>query len=163
MTSYRREFAGPSVCTTNTVSCVAHYKDDIDKPWVSMEGMNFSLRLHPKSTMTLEDLAKLIEDFLNSLFASNNSSLQLPATQQLRVVQKVDVKVQVCLIKSLVFRGESMARAQFATLQAVDYLRDQEPFNVVYEVTSSFVGTRTVSGVFCCCFGRGHGQDRAGS
>ena len=56
-----------------------------------------------------------------------------------------------------------MARAQFATLQAVDYLRDQEPFNVVYEVTSSFVGTRTVSGVFCCCFGRGRGQDRADS
>ena len=136
MTSYRREFAGPSTRITNTISCVPHYKDDIDKPWVSMEGMmNLSLRLHPKSTMTLEDLAKLIEDFLHSLFA-NNSSLQ--ARQQFGVIQKVDVKVQVCL-KSLAFHGESMARAQFATLQAMDYLQDQEPFNVVYELTSSSV------------------------
>ena len=61
---------------SHTVTCTPHFKNDADRPWITQEGVGIiSISLHPKSDITLEDAAKLIENF-----ASRQVSDQL-ATQ----------------------------------------------------------------------------------
>jgi hypothetical protein len=139
-----------------TVSCTPHYKDDVDKPWCSREGiLNIALFLSPKSTMSLEDLAKMIEEFLHTIHTDSGiQANQLQGAFQINVNMKYEMN-----ILSMIFQGESMPRsAQMSTLQAKTFLRDEEPFSVVYELRMS--GTTTTDVVrrgfwqnCCpCCF-----------
>ena len=154
MTSFTRQFLGPSGQQKSTISCTPHYKDDIDKPWVNMEGMlNFSIWLGPKSTMTLENVATLIQEFLHSLFS--NQTIQTPPPSWTRAIDRTTKINMEITIQSMSFRGESTPRAQMATLEATDYLHDQEPFNVSYELAYSIVRTtvenRSRLCFPCCC------------
>lgn len=139
MAIYRSHHALPETRTNMTVSCTPHYKDDVEKPWCNREGIiNIALFLSPKSTMSLEDLAKMIEEFLHTIHTDSSTSTQ---TNQGAFQTNMNVKYQVN-VRSMVFQGESMPRsAQMSTLQAKTFLRDQEPFSVVYEL--SFSGTAT--------------------
>ena len=146
-----------------SISCTPHYKDDVDKPWYSREGLvNLSVWLSPKSTMSLEDLAKMIEDFLHTVHT--DSSVQSTTQQTFQI--SMDIRFQVN-IQSMSFQGENIPRAQMSTLQAKVFLRDQEPFNVTYEVSSSGTTTTTretrgvLQSFFPCCFStsdRNHGD-----
>ena len=84
--------------------------------------------------MSLEDLAKVIEGYLHTVHADSG----MQANQgRFQTNVKYDIN-----IRSMVFQGESMPRStQMSTLQAKTFLRDQEPFNVVYELRIS--GTTT--------------------
>lgn len=154
MAIYRARGAVPELRTSMTVSCTPHYKDDVDKPWCSREGViNIALFLSPKSTMSLEDVAKMIEEFLHTIHT--DSGMQVT---QLTFQTNVSVKYEMN-IQSMIFQGESMPRsAQMSTLQAKTFLRDQEPFSVVYELRMSGTTTTDVQrrGFFqsCCpcCF-----------
>ena len=154
MAIYRAHHALPEARTSTTVSCTPHYKDDVDKPWCSQVGMmNVAIFLSPKSTMSLEDLAKMIEGFLHTVHADSG----MQANQgmfQTNVSVKYDIN-----IRSMVFQGESMPRsAQMSTLQAKTFLRDQEPFNVVYELgisgttTTDFERRGVLQSCCPCCF-----------
>ena len=139
MAIYRTHGAAPELRTSMTVSCTPHYKDDVDKPWCSREGViNIALFLSPKSTMSLEDLAKMIEEFLHTIHT--DSGMQVTQlTLQTNVSTKYEMNIQ-----SMIFQGESMPRsAQMSTLQAKTFLRDQEPFSVVYELRMSTYRTTT--------------------
>ena len=152
-TQFSRQFAGPTAQLKSTVSCIPHYKDDVDKPWVNMGGMmNLSVWLHPKSTMTLEEVTQLIEGFLRSLYS--NQTVQAQQRFGISTTSETNMKPTIL---SMSFRGETTARAQMATLNATDYLHDQEPFNLSYELALSVVQTvsqRRVTGFCfpCCCF-----------
>ena len=137
MAIYRAHHALPETRTSMTVSCTPHYKDDVDTPWCNREGMlNIVLFLSPKSTMSLEDLAKMIEEFLRTIHADGSIQANHGTFQ-------TNLSVQYYVnILSMVFQGESMPRStQMSTLQAKTFLRDQEPFSVVYELR--FSGTTT--------------------
>ena len=139
MATYRSHHALPETRTTMTVSCTPHYKDDVDKPWCTREGiLNITLFLSPKSTMSLEDLAKLIEEFLHTIHADSAMGNRGPhGTFQTNTNVKYEMYIQ-----NMIFQGESMPRsAQMSTLQAKTFLRDQEPFSVVYELRFSVIAT----------------------
>ena len=54
-----------SVTGSATVTCTPHFKNDAERPWITQEGVGIiSISLHPKSEITLEEVAKLIENLL---------------------------------------------------------------------------------------------------
>ena len=154
MAIYRSHGVLPEARTSMNMSCTPHYKDDVDKPWCNREGMlNIALFLSPKSTMSLEDLAKMIEEFLHTIHADSGIQSHHGAFQT-----NLSVKYQVN-IQSMVFQGERMPRSeQMSTLQAKTFLRDQEPFSVVYELrwsgttTTDFERRGFLQSCCPCCF-----------
>ena len=46
-----------------TITCTPHIKEDAERPWITQEGDGqISVWMHPKSSMTLEEVAKLVEN-----------------------------------------------------------------------------------------------------
>ena len=127
---------------SHTVTCTPHFKNDADRPWITQEGVGIiSISLHPKSDITLEDVAKLIENF-----ASRQVSDQL-ATQP-GAAQTMNIQFR-STVYNMTFRGEIIQRAQMVNHRAIDYMRDGEPFNLLY----NFTNTSTVNPwmLFCPC------------
>ena len=87
----------------------------------------FSIWLSHTSGMTLEDAAKLLETF-----ASEQQLLH--DTAQSSVMANVNYQSEGVL-SSMIFRGEKIQRSQMADCSAKDYMREGEPFNVVFTQT----------------------------
>ena len=112
---------------SHTVTCTPHFKNDADRPWITQEGVGIiSISLHPKSDITLENVAKLIENF---------ASRQVTATQQ-EAIQAMHIQFRKT-VYNMTFRGEIIQRAQMVNYRAVDYMRDGEPFNLLYNFTAT--------------------------
>ena len=126
-----------------TFSCTPHYKEDADKPWVTLESeLAFSIWLSPKSSMTLEDAAKLIENF-----AAGQVSRQLALRDD--PVVNYNYQGVVC---SMTFQGQDIQRTQMTNCSAKDYMREGEPFNLIFTQTYRATVNRMV--LFCpCCAG----------
>ena len=124
-----------------TVTCTPHFKNDAERPWITQEGVGIiSISLHPKSEITLEDVAKLIENF------SSRQVADQVATQP-TITQTVNFQFR-STVYNMTFRGEIIQRAQMVTYRAVDYMRDGEPFNLLY----NFTNTSTLKpGMLPCC------------
>ena len=124
-----------------TVSCTPHFKNDAERPWITQEGVGIiSISLHPKSEITLEEVAKLIENF------SSRQVADQVATQP-TITQTVNFQFR-STVYNMTFRGEIIQRAQMVTYRAVDYMRDGEPFNLLYK----FTNTSTLKpGMLPCC------------
>ncbi len=104
------------------------YKDDADHPWVTKQGaITISVWMSPRTTMTLEDVALLIEQF-----AANTISQQLKLQSAANPVANATNKNLNYQgeINSMTFRGQIIERAQMATYPATEYLRDGEKFNL---------------------------------
>jgi len=129
---------------SHPVTCTPRYKYDADRPWITQEGVGIiSLSLHPNSEMTLEDVARLVENFASGQVA-DQLALQPMATQ----AANVRFHGTIC---NMTFRRETIQRAQMLKYRAVDYIQDGEPFNLLYKFTT----TSTVKPwiLFCpCCF-----------
>ncbi len=104
------------------------YKDDADHPWVTREGViQISVWMNPRTTMTLEDVAQLIEQY-----AANTVSQQLNQQAATNVMVKAaskNINYQG-QISSMTFRGQVIERVQMATYPATEYMRDGENFNL---------------------------------
>ena len=108
--------------TSVTYSCTPHYKEDADKPWVTLESeLAYSIWLSPKSSMTLEDVAKLIESFVTGQIS-----------QQLAHKDPVVNYNYEGVVRSMIFRGQDIQRTQMANYSVKDYVREGEPFNLVF-------------------------------
>ena len=92
-----------------TVTCTPHFKNDAERPWITQEGVGIiSISLHPNSEITLEEVAKLIENF-----ASRQVADQI-ATQP-TVTQTMNVQFR-STVYNMTFRGEIIQRAQMVKL-----------------------------------------------
>ena len=58
------------------------------------------------------------------------------------------------VVDSMTFRGESIARAEMASVRAVDYMRDDEPFSIIYRV----IPRVTLMGLVCPCCVKGRNE-----
>ena len=113
-----------------TYSCTPHYKEDADKPWVTLESqLAFSIWLSPKSSMTLEDAAKLIESF-----AAGQVSQQLAQTAAHRPYVHANLDYQG-VVYIMTFRGRNIQRSQMTNCSVKDYMREGEPFNLIFTQT----------------------------
>ncbi len=122
-----------------TVTCTPHFKQDADRAWVTQEGAGIlSLWMNPNSDMTLEDIAKLIEQFGEKQVAD-----QLAAQPSSRLVNVNFTNS----IHNATIRGETFQRAQFVNYHAKEYLHDGEPFNLLY----AFATTVPVWLYLCPC------------
>ena len=105
--------------TNAFVTCTPLYKVDATNPWVTQEGpWILSLSLSPNSDMTLEDAAKLIENF--------------PATQ----VSSQPFPQPRYTVRNMTFRGQVIHHEQFVYYRAVDYMHDGESFNLLLHISS---------------------------
>ena len=127
-----------------TVTCTPHFKNDAERPWITQEGVGIiSISLHPKSEITLEDVAKLIENFASRQVADRLAT-------QPTVTQIMNVQFRRT-VYNMTFRGEIIQRAQMVNYRAVDYMYDGEPFNLLYNFTNG-IGIKPQV-LFCpCCF-----------
>ena len=131
--------------TSVTYSCTPHYKEDADKPWVTLESeLAYSIWLSPKSSMTLEDVAKLIESFVTGQIS-----------QQLAHKDPVVNYNYEGVVRSMIFRGQDIQRTQMANYSVKDYVREGEPFNLVFAQTfrakfNPLVFLCPCYGVLCC-------------
>ena len=133
-----------SVTETHTVTCTPHFKIDAERPWITQEGVGIiSISLHPKSEITLEDVAKLIENF------SSRQVADRLATQPI-LTQAMNVQFRHT-VDDITIRGEIIQRAQMVNYRAVDYLYDGEPFNLsfVYNFTNGLAAKPQM--LFCPC------------
>ena len=127
---------------SHTVTCTPRYKYDADRPWITQEGVGIiSLSLHPKSEMTLEDVARLIENF-----ASGQVADQLASQPMATRATNIRLRSTIC---NMTFRRETIQRAQMLNYRAVDYMQDGEPFNLLYTFTTT--STITPWMLFCPC------------
>ena len=134
-----------------TFSVTPHYKDDADQPWVTLEGkVAMSVWLSPKTNMTLEDVAKLIESF-----AADQVSQQLThSAAQSRLnagVAGINYRGEVY---SMTFRGQNIMRSQMLNFPAKDHLREGEPFNMIFTQTFGSSGANmdaVILANFCPC------------
>ena len=97
----------------------------------------FSIWLSPKSSMTLEDAAKLIENF-----AAGQVSRQLALRDD--PVVNYNYQGVVC---SMTFQGQDIQRTQMTNCSAKDYMREGEPFNLIFTQTYRATVNRMV--LFC--------------
>ena len=136
-----------SVTETHTVTCTPHFKIDAESPWITQEGVGIiSISLHPKSEITLEDVAKLIENF------SSRQVADRLATQPI-LTQAMNVQIRHT-VDDITIRGEIIQRAQMVNYRAVDYLYDGEPFNLLYNFTTGIAVKPQIFFCSCCilCF-----------
>ncbi len=120
------------------LSAIPRFKEDAQQPWVTKEGLyQFSIWMHPKNTMTLEDVARLIEQY-----AANKTAQQL---QQQATVNPIagaasNNTTYTGVVNSMTFRGQVIDRSQLFNYAAVDYMKEGENF--------SFMATQTFK--ICC-------------
>ena len=136
--------------TTVTFSVTPHYKDDADQPWITLESqLAISVWLSPKTNMTLEDVAKLIESF-----AADQVSQQLTystsATQNPFAAGAASVNYRG-EVYSMTFRGQNIMRSQMLNFSAKDHLREGEPFNMIFTQTFGSLDSDTFLALLCPC------------
>lgn len=96
--------------TTQTLSCTAQFKKDAEKPWVTSDSpIKLRYWFNPDTGLTLEDVAASIEDFARSTYRANGQVL------------------------SFTIRGQTYSKETMANFKAADYLKDGEPFNLMYK------------------------------
>ena len=111
------------------LTCTPHFKADADQPWVTMDSViALSLWMSPKTPMTLEDVAQLIENFAATLVQH-----QLAGQPNARVLSSM-VKFRGSVL-SMTFRQQTIQRAQMASLAANDYIHEGENFNFLLNQT----------------------------
>ena len=116
-------------------TCTPHFKQDAQTAWITQDGeFKLCIWLHPQSSITLEDAARLIDEYVMSRLRQGPGGHLTPD-------QVVD---------SMTFRGQSIARAQMASYRAVDYMRDDEPFSLFYRI----IPRVSPMGILCPCFVR---------
>ena len=114
----------------NTVTCTPRYKDDAHQPWVVQEGVGIiSVWMSPNTSLKLEDIAQLIENFAAS-----------------QVNQKVVYYNGT--VQNMTIRGQTILRAQMTDYFAKDYMRDGETFNLRFTI-STYPKPWLI---FCPCF-----------
>ena len=126
-------------------TCTPRFKEDAQNSWVTQEDeTKLNLWLHPQSQMTLEDAAKVIENYLAAV-KSQAPNLAITADQ---------------FVESMTFRGQRIARPQMADHRAVDMMRENEPFSLLYRV----VPTVSILGLICpCCKSNSRGENNSGA
>ena len=139
-----------------TFSVTPHYKDDADQPWITLESqLAISVWLSPKSNMTLEDVAKLIESFAAGQVSQQltHSAAQSPLNAGVANINYRGV------VHSMTFRGQNIMRSQMLNFPAKDHLREGEPFNMIF--TQSFSANPFTMLCPCCaaCCGPKPRQD----
>ena len=124
----------------NTVTCTPHYKDDAHQPWVVQEGVGIiSVWMSPNTSLKLEDIAQLIENFA--------------ATQVNQKVMYYSGTVQ-----SMTFRGQTILRGQMADYFAKDYMNDGETFNLRFTFSAYPKPWLIFCPCFICCVGSSSNQ-----
>ena len=117
-------------------TCTPHFKQDARNAWITQDGdSKLCIWLHPQSSITLEDAARLIDEYIMTRLQQGPGAHLVPD-------QVVD---------SMTFRGQSIARAQMASCRAVDYMRDDEPFPLLYRIIPRI----NTFGIFCPCCVKG--------
>ncbi len=117
---------------------IPRFKEDAQQPWVTKEGIiQLSVWMHPKSTMTLEDVARLIEQYAVNTTAQQ---LQQQATVNPLAGAASNNTTYSGIVNSMTFRGQVINRSQLFNYAAVDYMKDGENF--------SFLMTQTFQ--VCC-------------
>ena len=133
-----------------TFSVLPKYKNDAEEPWVTQEGqLNMSVWLHPKTSMTLEDVAKLIEKFASSMVSEqlNQASAQNPT-----VMSMANINYQGT-VHMMTFRGQNIRREQMINCSAKEYMRDGETFNMMFTQVMNTTVRPTKLWLLCCpCF-----------
>ena len=125
-----------------TCSCTPHYKEDADKPWVTLESEQaYSIWLSPKSSMTLEDAAKKIENF-----EERQVYQQLAEEAALNPLANYNYQGTVC---NMTFQGQVIQRSHMTDYSAKDYMREGESFNLLF--TQTFRATVNPLVLFCPC------------
>ena len=97
-----------------TISCTPHFKDDIEKPWVTQDSLTaVSIWLSPDRGLTLEDVAETIELFVKTMPGYSS-------------------QIASCTFRSLTIRGEVFTKdsLMLSSHMAGDKLHDGEPFTV---------------------------------
>ena len=131
---------------SHTVTCTPHFKNDADRPWITQEGVGIiSISLHPKSDITLEDVAKLIENFASRQVTDQRAT-------QPAAIQAMNIQFRNT-VYNMTFRGEIIQRAQMVNYRAVDYMRDGEPFNLLYNFTATVKPWMLFCSCCIVCFG----------
>ena len=135
---------------SHTVTCTPHFKNDADRPWITQEGAGIiSISLHPNSDITLENVAKLIENFASRQVTDRRATTAHPTALQVMDIQFRNT------VYNMTFRGEIIQRAQMVNYRAVDYMRDGEPFNLLHNFTATVQLKPWMFFCSCCsiCFG----------
>ncbi len=118
---------GASSSSVTPLTVTPHYKDDADQAWVTREGLiQLSIWLSPHTTMTLEDVALLVEQFAAN---STTQQVQQQAANN-RLASTSNIKYQG-RVNSMTFRGQTIDRAQMPNYLAKDYLKEGENFNML--------------------------------
>ena len=97
-----------------TISCTPHFKDDVEKPWVTQDSLTaVSIWLSPDRGLTLEDVAETIEQFVQTMPGYSS-------------------QIASCTFRSLTIRGEVITKdsLMLSAYMAGDKLHDGEPFTV---------------------------------
>ncbi len=117
---------------------IPHFKEDANQPWVTKEGLvQLSIWMQADSTMTLEDVARLIEQYAVN---SASQQLQQQATVHPLASATSNSTTYTGIVNSMTFRGQVMNRSQLVNYAAIDYMKDEENF--------SFLMTQTFQ--ICC-------------
>ncbi len=118
---------GATSSSVTPLTITPRYKDDADKAWVTREGLlQMSVWLSPRTAMTLEDIALLIERFaadsITQQVQQQSANSSLAATSNIKYQGRVN---------SMTFRGQIIDRSQMPSLSAQDYLKEGENFNML--------------------------------
>ncbi len=112
---------------------IPRFKDDAVQPWVTKEGLiQVSIWMQPNSTMTLEDVARLIEQYATNLtsqqlhHAGNANALAAPAANN---------TTYTGVVNNMTFRGQTFDRSQLIKCTAVEYMKDGENFGFIMTQT----------------------------
>ena len=106
-----------------TITCSPHFKKDAEQPWVTQEGDGIiSLWMHTRLSLTLEKVAKLIENAAISQAQSQAGNLS-----------GWDLHYQyTATIHNMTIRGRTISQEEMASYPAKDHIRDGETFNLLY-------------------------------
>ena len=98
-------------------TCTPRFKQDAHNAWVTQDGDDrLCIWLHPQSPMTLEDAAKVIDNY--------NTSTR----------RQYSHLVPDLVVENMTFRGQTITRSQMVNDRAVDFMKDNEPFSLLYRI-----------------------------
>ena len=112
-----------------TVTCIPHFKDDADNPWVTKESdVLIRYWFNPKKTHNLLQIAESIEAWTQDTFQQNMQENRLIACC---------IRNYSIIICKMEIRGKSYDRQAFETLSTESILLNEEPFNMTVSVNFS--------------------------